>query len=114
MLVAQAGTVILVDRRDWAHVQANTFGIDLALLVVLMVLALSSHRFWPMWAAAFQAFNASMHLAFILDRRIDAWAYLTGTEIASFLVVAALVVGAWMEARPRTASGGPASASSTN
>lgn len=75
--------------------------IDLALLGCLVVIALRSDRFWPMWAAAFQLVGTTVHLASMTETGDYAWAYAIGLIFWSYPVLIALGVGTWLEGRHR-------------
>jgi hypothetical protein len=82
--------------------ETGILGIDLALLVFLIVLALRSDRFWPLWAAGFQVVGTTIHLATFVE--VDIWppAYMTAQSFWAWPVLAALLAGTWLEARYRT------------
>jgi hypothetical protein len=45
------------------RIETSIFAIDLIMLVAFVALALSSNRFWPVWAASFQAITVLTHFA---------------------------------------------------
>jgi hydrogenase/urease accessory protein HupE len=94
----------LVDQGDYAQTQINVMFVDAALLVGLVVLALRSDRFWPMWAAAFQLVGTTVHVASMTETGDYAWAYAVGLIFWSYPVLIALGVGSWLEGRPRRAA----------
>ena len=75
--------------------QAGVLVVDTLLLLVLLVLALTSDRWWPMTAAAFQSIAAVVHLAATIDKQIIPRAYFVAGSLLSYLVMGALLVGAW-------------------
>jgi hypothetical protein len=75
-------------------VQTGVMITDILLLALLLAIALKSDRWWPMWAAAFQAMNVVVHLAVLADAKIWGWAYFTGGAVFSYLVMLSLLVGA--------------------
>ncbi len=81
--------------RDWVDPQWGLLAVDAAFLGVLLVLALRTDRTWLLWACAFQLLGVVTHGAMMADRSVGAWAYLTASVIWSYLVLAALAVGAW-------------------
>ncbi|WP_083276697.1 hypothetical protein [Sphingobium phenoxybenzoativorans] len=47
----------------WASTNMAVFAVDLALLAGLLILALRSHSYWPIWMAAFHALSVCTHIA---------------------------------------------------
>ncbi len=99
-LAAWLATPLLTDR-DWLSPQYGVLAVDLGWLAALSALALRGGRYWPMPAAALALLNVLIHLAFVLDPRVWPWAFFYGDFVLSWMIVAVLVVGAWVEA-PRT------------
>ena len=91
----------LANTTEYAHTETGVLLIDLALLAGLLVLALRSDRFWPMWAAAFQLVGTMVHIASMTETGDFAWAYAVGLIFWSYPVLIALMVGTWLEARYR-------------
>jgi hypothetical protein len=85
-------TVVLRDP-NWAGTQWGAFAADIGLLVVLVVLALRSARFWPLFAAAFQLLCLVTHVARILDPGVREWAYATGQVIWTQWVLFSIAIG---------------------
>lgn len=79
--------------------------IDAMLLAALVVLALRSDRFWPLWAAAFQLVGTTVHLASMTETGDFAWAYAVGLIFWSYPVLIALGAGTWLEGRHRRSAG---------
>jgi hypothetical protein len=106
-----AGALILV---DWIaspllasgdafhHTQLAIFMMDSVLTLVLLFIAMSSKRFWPLWVAAFQVLEVLIHIAMLVDHGVRPRAYFIGIEISSYLILLALAIGTWSEA-PRRA-----------
>ena len=84
--------------------QLDVLAIDFGLLLCLVGLALTSDRFWPMYAAAFQLVGTVVHVASLTETGNFAWAYAVGLIFWSYAVVAALLAGTWMEGRHRRLS----------
>jgi hypothetical protein len=101
-LAAWVATVLLRDDRRW-NPQWGIFVADAVLFVVLVGLALRSHRFWPMWMAGFELLGVVTHLGRILDHSVGAWAYITAGQIWGYLTLFALGYGTWTAAFPRQA-----------
>jgi hypothetical protein len=93
-------TLLLRDR-SWAGTQWGAFAVDAAFLLLVVGVALRSRRYWPMVAAGFQLLAVVTHAARILDRHLGMWAYITAGVIWTWLVMAALAVGAYNRWRER-------------
>ncbi|WP_309605062.1 hypothetical protein [Phenylobacterium sp.] len=78
------------------HGQQTEWGVlaaDAALLGVLTWLAMTSARYWPLFAAAFQFLAVIIHLARIADRSLGGWAYISAEILFGYLVAIAIAVG---------------------
>lgn len=93
--VNAVANVLAQERRDWLHPQWGLLAVDAVLLLILVSLALRSNRSWTPFAAAFQLLAVLCHLVVVVDLRIEATAYLTGTIVFGYAVIAALLVGTW-------------------
>jgi hypothetical protein len=87
--------VALLKDRHYAGPQWAAFAIDTAYLAVIIVVAMWSGRYWPLFAAAFQLLGVVTHIASALDRHLSAWAYITGNVIWSYLLLGAIGIGTW-------------------
>lgn len=85
----------------FASPETGILGIDMALLAFLVILALRSDRFWPLWAAGFQVVGTTIHLATFVE--VDIWppAYMAAQSFWAWPVLTALLAGTWLEARYR-------------
>lgn len=90
-----------IDGSDFSHTQFGVFGVDFAVLILLLVIALRSDRFWPMWACAFQLVGTTVHIASMTEKGDFAWAYAVALIFWSYPVMMALLAGTWFEARFR-------------
>lgn len=88
-------------QQNYAHTETGVLVVDFLLLAGLLVLALKSDRFWPMYAAAFQFVGSLVHVASMTEQGSYAWAYAVGLVFWSYPVMIALMVGTWLEARSR-------------
>ncbi|WP_156254445.1 hypothetical protein [Sandarakinorhabdus oryzae] len=86
---------------NYAHMEASVLLVDAVLLFGLILLALKSDRFWPMYAAAFQFVGTVVHVASMVETGNFAWAYAVGLIFWSYAVMAALMAGTWLEGRNR-------------
>ncbi|MBS0332507.1 MAG: hypothetical protein JSS35_07055 [Proteobacteria bacterium] len=112
MLLSVLVTLFLRDPR-WIGTQWSAFAADCCELVVLIVIALRTIRFWPLFAAAFQLLCVATHIARILDPGVRAWAYATGQVIWTQWVLFAIGVGVfthWRRTRQAVAKGPPTAA----
>ena len=48
---------------SWAGTSLGLFAVDAGCLLALLILALMSNRFWPIWALGFQTVAVATHLA---------------------------------------------------
>jgi hypothetical protein len=48
---------------SWAGTSLGLFAVDAGCLLALLILALMSNRFWPIWALGFQIVAVATHLA---------------------------------------------------
>ncbi|HEX2801130.1 MAG TPA: hypothetical protein VHN73_03600 [Phenylobacterium sp.] len=94
-IAAHATDRVLVTQ--WA-----VFGIDVALFVLLTILALTSVRYWPIFMAGFHLLNVLTHVGHLLDAKLPRWAYYTAAQIWGYLMILALLAGVanrWRERR---------------
>ena len=101
MLIAAATLSPLVQTSNFLHPEGGILLIDLLLLAYLLVLALRSDRFWPLWAAGFQVVGTLIHVARLVDASVWPSAYATAEVFWSYPVLLALGLGTWLEARSR-------------
>jgi hypothetical protein len=87
----------------YGHTEVGILAVDVVLLVGLIVLALRSDRFWPMYAAAFQLVAVTVHIASLAEQGNFAWAYAVALIFWSYPVMIALIAGTCLEARFRSA-----------
>ena len=102
LLVAAATLSPLVQTSNFLHPETGILLIDMLLLAYLLVLALRSDRYWPLWAAGFQVVGTFIHVARIVDPSVWPPAYATAEVFWSYPVLFALGAGTWLEARYRT------------
>lgn len=94
LLAAWAFSMVVFRQRS-QETQWAILGIDLALFLLYVWMALGSRRFWPLFVAGFQLLALVTHLARALDPGISGWAYLTAERIWSYLVLITIGYGAW-------------------
>lgn len=86
---------------SYGHTETGVLIVDVSLFFGLLVLALRSDRFWPMWAAAFQLVGTMVHFASMSQTGDFAWAYYVALIFWTYPVVLALMAGTWFEGRSR-------------
>jgi hypothetical protein len=99
--ITATGASQIFTNRNYGNVETAVLLIDACLLAGLVILALRSDRFWPMWAAAFQLVGTTVHFASMTETGDFAWAYAVGLIFWSYPVLFALMIGTWLEARNR-------------
>ena len=100
LFTSAVASALLQTSKFWLP-ETGILAIDLALLSYLIVLALQSDRFWPLYAAGFQVVGTLIHVARLADDHVWHAAYATAQVFWSYPVMAALMVGTWAEARYR-------------
>lgn len=109
MIAAWFVTPLVQNHSQTLGPQSGVLIVDILLLAVLLFLALTSDRWWTMAATAFQGVGAVVHLAAAVDKQIIPRAYYIAGSLLSYLVMGALLVGAWNAGRrSATARSGPA------
>lgn len=109
-IAAWFASPLVQDKQNWLDPQWGMMIVDAGLFLALTILAVTTSRIWPLFAAAFQLVGMVVHLGMIVDHEIRALAYLRGLVIFSYLVLVALAVGALTTPRRRAArtdKGGP-------
>lgn len=100
MLAAWLATALSLNGTQLWGPQWSVMAVDVLLLAVLLFIALRSDRWWPMWASGFHGLSVVLHLTVIADPKIWARAYFVAGNAFSYLVMAALLVGALGRRRP--------------
>jgi hypothetical protein len=104
LLAATLATRVIT--AEYQHIEYGVLSVDFGLMLGLLALALTSDRFWPMYAAAFQLVGLLVHVGSLTDAGGGmAWAYAVGLIFWSYAVMAALVAGTWLEGRSRRLAG---------
>jgi hypothetical protein len=85
--------IAILYNNHWHRAGFYIFLVDVAALCILVILALRSDRFWPIWAAAFQLPGVVTHIATMVDPKIlpRSYAIAQGFWIYPLLIV--LVIG---------------------
>lgn len=111
----------LVDPHFNTPAEAVVLAIDLGVVAGFFWLAVTTVRFWPIWAFGFAIGNLGTNVAGGWIPQVPLFAYLTGVGIYAYLALGALLVGtlrlprnatAWLRRgmrRGATSAGGPRS-----
>lgn len=86
-------TLRLSDAAYFAPAEMVTLMIDLAVAGSFFFLAVSTIRFWPIWAAGFALANLFMSVCGALLPRVSLFAFHTGLGIYAYLALGALALG---------------------
>lgn len=100
MIMAAALTAVAQDRPNWLEPQIGILAVDLGLFVALTAIALTSDRWWPLWAAGFQLVGVFIHLATIIDPVVLPHAYYRALSIYTYPVILALAIGTLRRSKP--------------
>lgn len=92
-------TMVLLSAGIWHRFQLAPVMLDALLLAILFHQALTSNRWWPMAAAAFQVVAVSARIAPTVDPLTRSIAAYVGVVGWDYLTLSALVVGTVFEGR---------------
>lgn len=79
----------------WLPAALSILAIDIAVAVGFFWLAVTTTRFWPIWACGFAFSNLLMSVAGALLPRIELFAYHTGLGAYAYLALGALALGTY-------------------
>lgn len=104
-----AATLLSVLGHFWLEVRymavdSADVAIDTAVLAALIAIALTSDRFWPLWAAGFQLVGSTAHLLKTIDLGFDPWGYAVAARFWSYPILLVLFIGAWRQHRRTVAA----------
>ena len=71
----------------YVTVEVGILSVDVILLIGLLVLAIYSDRFWPIWLASLQALGAGAHLVKAIEPSVVSVAYAILVAIWSYPMV---------------------------
>lgn len=83
-------------------VEYGIFAVDIITLGALLWLALSSDRFWPLWATGFHAVGVMTHMVMLLRPDAIPYAYAMMQGLWAYPVLTAMALGARENRRPST------------
>lgn len=84
---------------QWGGPELGVIFVDLALLAALIMLAMRSRAFWPMWAAGFQGCAVAVHVVATRSPTMLPAVYAETLAVWAYPVLAALAAGTWLETR---------------
>ena len=76
--------------------QLGILAVDVVLLAIFLAMAMTTDRWWLLFATAFQLVEVVTHAAMILDAGIEGLAYMRGLAIWGYLSLLSLFVGVWL------------------
>lgn len=96
-LFASLATALVIGPLDerYATVENGVFLVDLATLGAFVLLALRSHRFWPLWIAGLQLTTSMAHFFKAVEIGLMPQAYATAERFWAYPILLILVVGTW-------------------
>lgn len=94
---------LLRDRAPPGQGEALVFFTDLALGVILALVAWRSRRSWPVWATAFQSIALAVDVSHATDLQLSWMAYAAAANVSANGVAVTLAVGTWIAWREREA-----------
>ena len=99
-------TVIPPVGARYSAVDSVLLAIDLAMLAVFTVIALTSDRFWPLWVAGLQLTMTTSHLMKALEPELIPRAYAAASVFWSYPILLIILIGTWRTHRRAVASSG--------
>lgn len=93
MILAWIGSALSQNAHIVLGPQAMVTTIDTLLLLVLLAIALTSNRWWPLWACAFQGLTVVLAVAMVADPRVWSRAGFIAGGVFSYLTMLALFLG---------------------
>lgn len=88
-IVCQAGWF----KGSFSTVERGVFLVDLAFLGLATLLALTAHRFWPLWLASLQLVQVETHLVRWADAKGAPFAYALMLALWGYLMVLVITIG---------------------
>ena len=82
---------------DWSRPEAGIILVDVGLLAALLLLALRSAAFWPLWATGFQLCAVAVHIVALISPSLLPAAYAETLALWAYPVLASLALGTWFE-----------------
>ncbi len=86
---------LVVFRANSQETQWAMMVIDVGLFGLVIYLAMTSARYWPLFVGAMQLLAVLSYIASGLDSGISAWAYLTAILVWNYLALFAIGYASW-------------------
>lgn len=101
--VCVLGTLLTVAFSDplpqrFSDFEVLTFGVDLAIFISFLAIALRSDRFWPMWVAGFQLTATTVHLLKLVNPDLMRFVFGAALAFWSYPILLFIGIGAWRTA----------------
>ena len=95
MLIGAVGSYIaaLASQAYWSRPETGIFVVDLAVLVGMIWLSLTSDRLWTLWATASQVIGVATHVAMMIDHRVVPRAYALAQPFWAYPALLSLACG---------------------
>ena len=108
-LVATALTVMLLTPGPgrYRFVESGAMIVDLATLTAFVLIALGSHRFWPLWVAGLQLTASTAHALKLFDASLMPYAYAAAERFWSYPILLIIALGAFRADRRAHAADRP-------
>ena len=96
-LLASIATHFLISPHSvrYEQVEFGLLGIDIVVLAAFVAIALSSFRFWPLWAAGFQLTVSMSHLMKAVEFDPLPRAYAAAAVFWSYPILLVILIGTW-------------------
>lgn len=106
MVLGAALTILVASEPEhrFASVEFRILIVDLGVFAVFVILALRSHRFWPIWVSAFIGLGVLGHLGrWYAGTDITRGAYIVTQAFWSYPPLALIAIGTWNHHRRQLA-----------
>lgn len=102
-LLATIASVVLVTPYHYRYrfVERGELVIDLLMLMLFVLLALRSFRFWPLWVAGLQLTITISHVLKAVDQNLIPQVYAVAERMWSYPILIILILGTWRGTRQR-------------
>lgn len=100
-LLASVATRLVVSplAERYAAVEQGVFLVDAAVLGAFALLALRSHRFWPLWVAGLQLTSSMSHFLKATNLDLLPQAYAAAERFWSYPILLIIIIGTWRARR---------------
>ena len=90
---------ILHPFEDFRDLEAGLLAIDVMVFASFVAIALTSHRFWPLWVAGLQLTSLLAHLGRVAHLDLLPVAYAAAERFWSYPILIVIAVGTWRQHR---------------